>query len=179
VRAATRRGHEHIEGTASMRRLLDDDYTELEYVAHISRLLGFYAPLEMALAQAEAGEHAPPFANRTRLLIADLADLGLTPLQIEGLPRCRELPLLTTGNCLGGRYVCEGASLGGQIISRQLRTSLGAQRRFAFYHEDAVRTGLQWKAFCTYLETRESVWHEAVCTSAVAVFDAFGQWFAT
>lgn len=177
VRGATGAAHARIEASPPMRRLLSDDYTMLEYTAHLARLLGFYAPLEEALARAGADAEAPPLASRSRQLRDDLGDLGLTASQIAALPRCEELPSLTGANVLGGRYVYEGAALGGQIISRRLKQSLGAAHRFAFYHEDAGQTGRQWTAFCAYLKTRDGASLRAICDSASGVFAAFADWF--
>jgi heme oxygenase len=177
IRSATRGAHKNIEAAPSMLRLMSDDYTESEYGRHLSRLLGFYEPLEAALARVDAAEEAPLYPDRSRLLCLDLEEFGLTLAQVAALPRCGELPLLDAANALGGRYVCEGASLGGQIIARRLRQSLGVARGFAFYHEDAGQTSRQWKTFCAYLETRGDVSAGAVCASATAVFTSLGRWF--
>jgi heme oxygenase len=177
IRDATRSAHERIEAAPAMLRLMSADYTPAEYGRHLSRLLGFYEPLEAALAHAGTDVQTSLYANRSRLLCLDLNEFGLTLAQVDALPRCGDLPLLDAGNLLGGRYVCEGASLGGQIIARRLRQSLGTARGFAFYHDDAGLTGRNWKAFCAYLETRADVSVEAVCASALAVFEALGRWF--
>jgi heme oxygenase len=105
------------------------------------------------------------------------AQLGLTPAQIAALPRCGDLPSVSGAGLLGSLYVYEGTALGGQVIARRLRQSLGTAQSYAFYRENAVRTGQHWKAFCWFLETRETVSLAAICASAVAVFDAFGSWF--
>jgi len=177
LRGATRSAHARIEASQPMLRLMNDDYTEPEYVEHLCRLLGFYEPFEVALAQADAAGEMPFFLSRSRRLRCDLENLGMTQRQIQALPRCSELPLVTRANLLGCRYVYEGAALGGQIIARHLQQSLASSHSFAFYHGDAARTGRQWKAFCLHLETREAVSLEAICESAVAVFDTFGNWF--
>ena len=63
---------------------------------------------------------------------------------------CHELPTLDgLSAALGCWYVLEGASLGGQIISRQVRASLGmtGETGARFFQGYAERTGEMWKRF--------------------------------
>jgi heme oxygenase len=177
IRGAARSAHLRVEASLPMRRLISSDYTEREYVRHLCDLLGFYEPFEAALAAGNAGVKAPISPSRSRLLRRDLAKLGLTPAQVKALPRCGELPAVAGAGFFGCLYVYEGAALGGQVIARRLRQSLGPTQSFAFYHGNAERIARHWKAFCAYLDTREADSLAAVCASAVAVFDAFEQWF--
>jgi heme oxygenase len=180
VRAATRAAHVRIEQSQTMLRLVSGDYTQAEYVAHLSDLLGFYEPLEAMLRAIDIGaagsETAFPL-HKSELIERDLRDLGLTTSQMRILPRCRDLPAIaaTTG-VLGSLYVYEGAALGGQIISRCLSRSLGASLIFAFYHSDASRTEQRWNAFCRRLEMVDASAGAAICESASRVFETFATW---
>jgi len=159
-----------------MVRLLSIDYSESEYAAHLSRLLGFYEPFEAALATAMDGGAWPVSPSRSDLLRRDLADLGFEPSAVRDFPRCGALPLVSDATLPGCLYVYEGASLGGQIVARHLVRSLGAAHVFAFYHSDAGGRQRQWKTFCASLERCRVPSLEAVSDSAVSVFLALGDW---
>jgi heme oxygenase len=161
-----------------MVRLLSVDYSETEYVEHLSRLLGFYEPFEAALATAMDGGSWPTSPSRSDLLRRDLADLGVGASAVRDLPRCGSLPLVSDETLPGCLYVYEGASLGGQVISRHLRRSLGGTRALAFYHCDAGTRERQWKAFCASLERTRIPSLDAAAASAVSVFLALGDWMA-
>ena len=74
----------------------------------------------------------------------------------------------------------EGATLGGQIITRHLQANLeltpltGA----AFFDGYGARTGGQRKAFCAMLRANagESVRQDDILTSANQTFETLGQW---
>ena len=153
---------------------MSDDFSPAEYRAHLARLLGFYEPLESALARS-AGDVRPPLL-RSRFLIADLLQLGLTLEQICALPRC-ELPSIASPGAFGALYVYEGAALGGQVIARRLQRFFRSERGFAFYRCDALGTRDRWIAFCNSINAAAAENQAAICDAALAVFDAFCQWF--
>jgi heme oxygenase len=87
-------------------------------------------------------------------LLEDLAYLESKPANLpvcKALPDCRQWP-----NLLGGLYVTEGATLGGQVISRQLEQMLGlsARRGTAFFSSYGIRVGPMWRSFCTTLQSQ-------------------------
>ncbi len=159
-----------------MVRLLSVDYSEPEYAEHLGRLLGFYEPFEAALATAMAGAAWPASPSRTGLLRRDLEDLGFGASALRDFPRCDAVPVVSETTLPGCLYVYEGASLGGQIVGRHLRRSLGDAHAFAFYHRDAGERQRQWKAFCASLERCRVPSLEAASASAVDVFRALGDW---
>ena len=83
--------------------------------------------------------------------------LGDTPETIAALPFCDVLPpLVTLPNLLGCLYVIEGATLGGQIITRHLQKNLhifpetGAE----FFNGYGAATATRWQACCAMLTTQ-------------------------
>jgi heme oxygenase len=141
-----------------MLRLVSDDFTIREYLDHFSALLGFCEPFEAALAETVVGAVQTP--TRSALLADDLRHLGLTIDRIQAMPRCEEFPSIAGPGTLGA--------------ARRLRRSLGAMPRLAFYHADASRTQARWTTFCSRLANEKAPIAEALCETALAVFDAFG-----
>ncbi|MCU0492307.1 MAG: biliverdin-producing heme oxygenase, partial [Chloroflexaceae bacterium] len=137
---------------------------------------GFYMPLERALNQLpELHELELQFAERqkTPLLERDLAALGLSSAQIAALPRCTDLPQIHTAAAgLGCMYVMEGATLGGQLISRQLaqQLAIGPEQGGAFFASYGSRVGPMWRAFGAAVTSHvaEAADEEAACAAACA-----------
>jgi len=100
--AAIRAAHAKIEASPTMMRPVSDDFTVREYIGHLAALLGFYEPFEAALVQGAVGA-------------------------VQTLPRCEGLPSIQGPGTLGAVYVYENSALGGQVIARRLRRSLGAK----------------------------------------------------
>ena len=63
------------------------------------------------------------------------------------------LPLNNAAKALGCLYVLEGATLGGVLIARHVRASLGfdGDAGSAFYLGYGPRTGAMWRGFCGVL----------------------------
>jgi Heme oxygenase len=152
------------------------------YAAHLARLYGFYLPLEDALRRHVAAREAGVGERRrkTPLLACDLAVLGVDTAR---LPLCDALPPLEKEEeAMGCLYVVEGASLGGQIISRILRQRLdiGPRNGAAFYNGYGDETPAMWEAFRSYLEAyaHDEARQEAVIGAARATFEALGAWLS-
>lgn len=132
--------------------------------AYGEMLLGFHAvvsPLERRLAGVRGLGHIVPELEarwRTPLLERDLAWLGLHPPPPLAPPLLPELT--TTGEALGSLYVLEGSTLGGHVIARRLRQSLGLTpaRGAAFFGARGSSLGPMWTAFigalAAYVEGR-------------------------
>src|SRR5690349_18827043 len=81
---------------------------------------GFYAPLEASLLRVTAAGPPLGFPLRARceLIESDLYALGVDRRELAELPRCIDLPRLSSREDLAGcLYVLEGACLGGQVIA--------------------------------------------------------------
>jgi heme oxygenase len=96
----------------------------------LAAFYGLYAPLEVRLASLKT--ITPPLCvsllARTRLLDQDLQALGLSSHGVQLLPLCKDLPVLVQAEHLAGcLYVVEGASLGGQVISRAVERRPGTR----------------------------------------------------
>lgn len=174
--------HERLERRLN---LLGPAFTAERYVGLIIDFWGFYSPLESRLANLPGlREWMPDLERRfkTPQLEADLANLGIPPETFASIPLCAELPPLQgMAQALGCLYVLEGATLGGQVVSRHLRRSLGfeADNGASFFQGYGDRTGTMWRIFGERLAAVESVLGpiEAEMTDAArATFETLERW---
>lgn len=117
----------------------------------MSAYYGFYEPLESLLqingcvpADFDLGPR-----RKTPTLRTDLQALGCTAEALEQLPMCAQLPVIDSSAAgLGVLYVLEGATLGGQILRREIATRLGldASNGAAFLDIYGAATGRRWRS---------------------------------
>lgn len=154
LKAATKPYHEKLETDLDILKRLTspEDYRFL-----LGGFYGFYAPVETIIGDlAEWQSISLDFQQRrkTALLKKDLTLLGTPEHSIRYLPTCSDLPALENlQRALGCMYVLEGATLGGQIISRHLKQKLGLSREdgVAFFNCYAAEVGPMWKSFGAFL----------------------------
>lgn len=144
---------------------------------------GFYRPMESALL--DSGVIPVDFDLAPRLkaqtLLNDLQALGVTAEAIARLPLCQSLPVIdSSAACLGVLYVLEGATLGGQILRREIasRLSLDADNGAAFLDVYGAATGRRWRDFIDYLGSRplDADERKAVVAAAQTTFSCFERW---
>ncbi|WP_017905508.1 biliverdin-producing heme oxygenase [Pseudomonas asplenii] len=144
---------------------------------------GFYRPLEHALH--DSGVLPADFDLAPRLkaqtLYHDLHTLGLSDEAIDDLPSCQALPVIDSGAaCLGVLYVLEGATLGGQILRREIARRLGleADSGAAFLNVYGESTGRRWRDFIEYLgsHSMDADEREAAVIAAQSTFNRFEHW---
>ncbi|NCC31043.1 MAG: hypothetical protein EOM24_03350 [Chloroflexia bacterium] len=153
------------------------------YCAVLVRFYGFYAPVEAALDRLDGLAHVLPditVRRKTPLIACDLAALGRST---HDLPWCAELPALPdVAHALGCLYVLEGATLGGQLIARQLAAGPGvtSDRGGAFFHSYGKETGSMWRSFgaglAEYANTPER--EATIIGAAQQTFRALEHWLA-
>jgi heme oxygenase len=179
LREATREAHARIEGSLT---LLDPKLTRQSYLSIIEAFFGFYVVVEPRVLHA-AGAHAADIElgrrGKVSLLRIDLQTLGKTTIEIEALRRCVELPLaVTPSQALGVLYVLEGATLGGQVIGRNLGAALGlgATNGAAFFAGYGDETRAMWKRFSEHVDRSGALDSEMVIASAVDTFEKLRSW---
>lgn len=180
LREETFRNHSAIE---SQMPLLDPTMSLEAYYDLLSRFWGYYAPLEDRLMNRIAvywpgKDYLWSEREKTPLLTLDLQSFGTSTAL---LPKCTELPQLDRpAQVLGCLYVVEGATLGGQIISKHLNTnlSLTCDSGAAFFHGYGVKTGTQWQTFRHFLtsEAEQLNQDDEIIISANATFSTLAQW---
>lgn len=144
---------------------------------------GFYLPLENALLDSDVTPADFDLVSRLKAptLRKDLHALGLSDEAISGLPICQSLPVIgSTPTWLGVLYVLEGATLGGQILRREMasRLSLNADNGAAFLDIYGADTGRRWRSFIAYLGSRSLDPDErgAAVMAAQTTFACFERW---
>ena len=183
LRGATTAQHKNLESSPAMARLFESDYSIAEYRAHLGRLLGLFEPLERAASQAADGANCDvPLERslpvRSMDLREDLRLMGATESDIDSIERCQRLPLIPAAGLPGYTYVILGSTLGGRVIVKQLREVLGQGASFRFYGDESGRHQGAWASFRSGLEDNKKEDVEAICATAVGVFDAYAAWFA-
>ncbi|MFN3355900.1 MAG: biliverdin-producing heme oxygenase [Pseudomonas sp.] len=153
------------------------------YQRLLQAYFGFYAPMEEALCDAELIPVGfdPAQRVKTPTLLRDLHALGLNDDAINALPRSTQLPRLDTpAACLGVLYVLEGATLGGQVLRREMaqRLALDADNGGGFLNVYGAETGRRWKDFLDYLGSLplDAPATQRAVDAARSTFSCFEQW---
>lgn len=181
LRRATAEQHRVLDHRLAY--LLTDRLSPGRYAALLSAFFGFYGPLEDDLArwQAAAPSAELPLVRRTCLLARDLLALGADTGRI---PMCTSPPVLPTlDHAAGALYVLEGACLGGQVIARAVRKSLGIgpANGASFFAGAGAATGARWRHVLTWLDDRDrcAAGRDAIVAGARDTFSALAHWLAT
>jgi heme oxygenase len=109
------------------------------------------------------------------LLIRDLLAIGATRQQVANVPDAAVPEFAGPAGALGCCYVIEGATLGGQLIARHLKTvlQLDPANGAALFNGYGRATGAMWRSFCSVLnaEVRNPLSHRTAAAAACATFD--------
>jgi len=156
------------------------------YKSLLEQFYGFYRPLEIHLGTVMClpGSLSNFTARRkTPLLEKDLLFLDLSEQDLAELPQCQKLPTVESeAQAFGCLYVLEGATLGGQIISKYVADKLGYERErgAAFFKSYGAEVRAMWCGFVQALR-EYAMAHDAddaVVAAAVDTFDKFDQWLS-
>ena len=146
---------------------------------------GFYGPMEAALYASGLipDGYDAVLRVKTPTLLGDLRALGLNDNAINALPRCTEHPTFDTpAACLGALYVLEGATLGGQVLRREMarRLDIHADNGGAFLDVYGAETGRRWKDFLDYLGRLplDADAKQRAVDAARSTFSGFEHWLA-
>ncbi len=159
--------------------LLDPNMTLERYQTVLEGFYGFYAPWEKTVSRhinvllprwTEERCKTPMLEHDLRFLRSDLT----------GIPRCQTLPdTASVQGLLGSLYVLEGATLGGQVLSRHFLKQFGLSpsQGCSFFSSYGEAVGERWQAFCSRLATYSSPATDAfIVESAIETFQLLGDW---
>lgn len=182
LREKTAPHHQALEGVVNV---MDPGLTREGYRQLLETFYGFYKPMEERLMQLPPAQREMlDFGNRHKCvrLEQDLQALGDSPDDIQKLPRCDELPPVDTlAKAAGCLYVMEGATLGGQVMTRHLSehhdvTPGNGAAFFNGYGPES--TGPMWKAYCAILVdvSASQDLEDEIVASAARTFECFANW---
>ncbi len=164
--------------------LLHPQLSREHYCQFMARFLGYYAPLEARLLtlpwwQDIGFDYTERY--KTPRLMRDLLALGVAPHTLATAPRCECFPAIDTlSQALGCLYVIEGATLGGQVITRHLKANLGLTPTSgaAFFDGYGAETGARWRTFTTMLNTFSDTSDELdpIIDTANRTFETIDRW---
>lgn len=178
LRNETNEQHQRLEHALN---LLRPDLARTAYTHILGRFYGFYHPWESHLAPL-ASQLLPDFDKRHQKVSNLLADLKYLAIESSALPLCSYVPSYDNAiAALGALYVQEGATLGGQIISRHLRRkfSFPKGQGDAFFQSYGRNVGEMWSSFRTVLTSYSSPSDDdQIIRAATETFAALHRWFA-
>ncbi|WP_426139258.1 biliverdin-producing heme oxygenase [Pseudomonas sp. DWP3-1-2] len=142
---------------------------------------GFYYSIERQLDQVPNLQSANLDGRRKAPVLArDLHALGLPPEGIATLALCTDLPAVENNlQALGVMYVMEGATLGGQVLSRVVQGKLliGTDSGGAFLDVYGGAADQMWKDVLALLShVVEPSQRAQVIHSARLTFSSFERW---
>jgi len=148
LKEATRDQHNALESVVDV---MNQTFSRLDYEALIIKFYRFYEAIEGSLPFDELRANGLDFELRRKLplLEADLKSLGIFD-KVKGTAKFTGIPRLDTlARAFGSVYVMEGATLGGQLIVRQIKESLGLQPESggSFFYSYGPNVGPMWKQF--------------------------------
>lgn len=157
LRADTAPMHQRLEARIP---LLDPGLDRAGYARILAAMLRVYRPLERRLAAIPVDGLGAGRDRKASWLEADLAALGYPRRSIDAIPDTTvPLPVIASvADALGCRYVLEGATLGGSLVSRHVTDRLGlAGGGAAFFSAYGAATGALWREMVALLDR----WGEA------------------
>ncbi|MDR6674754.1 biliverdin-producing heme oxygenase [Xanthomonas sp. 1678] len=177
LREATAGQHEAVEQLPMMRTLMSGRLSVRDYVQVLRRhhaVLAGWEQRESAWLHASGDAHWR-YQPRSPLLAQDLAALQASPPPPSPAPLAPE-----AGSRWGMLYVVEGSRLGGRVIARRLRQTLGEIAPALAYFELGHGDPASWRRFQQRLEQAlpTTALQQAAVDGARAMFAHFHTHFA-
>lgn len=164
--------------------VMQNNFNREKYLNLLKKLYGFYSSVETSLQNQLASQALEiSYQERMKLeaLKADLLALGVSEDELKNLPKIESnwLPQ-DEESTLGLLYVLEGSTLGGQVISRHLKSQLQLDDSsgLRFFSAYGQKTGLMWKSFQGILNQKlktEPQMKKAAFTAQIT-FEKLGSW---
>jgi heme oxygenase (biliverdin-IX-beta and delta-forming) len=182
LKEATRDQHENLENTVDV---MGEVFSLDNYKLLLTKFYRFYAAIEPKVAENDLGSAGFDFDARrkTPLLEKDLEALGILEKVKTEIPLWDGLPDVSSlSKAFGGIYVMEGATLGGQVITRHLNQDFGLtpENGAAFFSSYGPQVGMMWKSFKETLTdwAEQNGNEDQIIGAARETFDSFSNCFA-
>lgn len=147
--------HDKIEQTFLLKKILLQEITLIDYQLLIQKFYGFITPCE-ALIDSLLCNSVLKNRKKKLWLEQDLLALRLSDHKDTKLSICLDLPCLSEyEQVLGYLYVMEGATFGGQVITKMLKTHLQIteDQGGRYFHGYGDKTKIMWNDFCLHLSS--------------------------
>lgn len=155
LRSKTALSHQLIEQNSVSQSLMSQGVTMTQYAQYLKSMYGFvYGFEKMVFPLLKHNELLQiDYRRKSHLIQADLALLNHTTAQPFVNDELFSTHYQTVSAALGGMYVLEGSTLGGQIINRHLSKVLGdsVAGKTTYLTAYAGQTGGMWKVFLQFL----------------------------
>lgn len=174
LKQATSSYHVQIEQTPLLAKIMSPDITMAEYSVLLQKFYGYIHPSEIKI-KSTPWVSLLSDREKSPLLVNDLAALNHTPT----LHFCENLPpLINAEQVLGYLYVMEGATLGGQIITKMISRRLGttAEKQGTYFYGYGKETKAKWDEFCILLNDVNFTQEVAIIESASLTYQTLTQW---
>ncbi len=175
LRSKTANSHQLIEQNSASQLLMSQDVTIPQYAQYLKSMQGFVYGFEKEVFLLLM--HYPLLQlderRKAHLIQEDLAMLNYTAVQPYASDELFNANYQTVPAALGGMYVLEGSTLGGQIINKHLLHTLGnsVAGKTTYLIAYAGQTGSMWKSFLKLLcEAATTSNEEEIIDSAVNTF---------
>ena len=176
LKSATKQNHDNLEQLMFVNNIMNGTLTLQQYKQILTTNYLVHKNFEAFLFDNLSPEIAQQLniAHRKKLpaLIADMEALNI------------ELPILANeeefsfekndASILGALYVLEGATLGGSVIVKRLKTNPGLSTLnldFNYYQVYGTELIPYWKTFCAVLNQQREDGYDAAVNSAKKMFD--------
>lgn len=180
LKQATSNQHDQLEQLMFVDKIMNgslsiEDYKQIlltNYIVHASLEQALYENLDSSL-QLEL-----QINKRIKLAVLeqDLQELNIAQPEIKPDKNSIQIPQ-NNAAVLGAMYVLEGATLGGNVIVKRLKSNPNLQNKHLnFYYYQIYGSDLvtNWKSFCQVLNTKVAAEDfEISIQSALKVFDYF------
>lgn len=174
IRELTRAHHRKIEMTPLLNQLIAGKICRAEYCTLINKFHGYIAPCENGVLET-AWRGMLDGREKTPLLQQDIAAIGLHSLETT----CPSIPNFdSVEKIIGYLYVIEGSTMGGQIITKVLRTNLGIlpETGGRYFYGYGKETKSKWDDFCHMLNGVKKTQEDAIVAAACTTFETLHQW---
>lgn len=176
LRSKTANSHQLIEQNNVSQALMSQNVTTIQYAQYLSKMYSFVHGFEKIVFPLLQHHDLLQLDDRRKshLIESDLALLNYNGVQRHENDELFSTHYQTAAAALGGMYVLEGSTLGGQIISRHLSKILGnaVDGKITYLTAYTFQTGSMWKNFLQLLsaESDKYGFEEEIITSAVNTF---------
>jgi heme oxygenase (biliverdin-IX-beta and delta-forming) len=176
LRSKTANSHQLIEQNSMSQSLMSQGVTITQYAQYLKSMYTFVYGFEKMVFPLLKNYEMLQIDHRRKshLIQADLALLNYTVDQPFVNNELFNTHYHNVADALGGMYVLEGSTLGGQIINRHLLKNLGDSitGKTTYLTAYAEQTGSMWKVFLQLLceEATTSANKDEIIDSAVNTF---------